>query len=140
MYSRSATTLAVVVSPGVSPYLARTLRGLAEQTRHRSLDPLRQEVGGKRLDGGQFAAGLAGAAESAVELRQQSRAVDREQQPALALTDRQQAIGSERANGSGKVRSALALDGGHADFHGFAVTEPGEDGAELARQPFGQPP
>ncbi len=28
-----ATTLAVVVSPGVSPYLARTLRGLAEQTR-----------------------------------------------------------------------------------------------------------
>ena len=28
-----ATTLAVVVSPGVSPYLPRTLRGLAEQTR-----------------------------------------------------------------------------------------------------------
>src|SRR5690606_11150734 len=29
----AATTLAVVVSPGVSPYLPRTLRGLAEQTR-----------------------------------------------------------------------------------------------------------
>ncbi|WP_324650865.1 glycosyltransferase [Georgenia sp. H159] len=29
----AATTLAVVVSPGVSPYLSRTLRGLAEQTR-----------------------------------------------------------------------------------------------------------
>lgn len=29
----ATTTLAVVVSPGVSPYLPRTLRGLAEQTR-----------------------------------------------------------------------------------------------------------
>src|SRR5690625_5121237 len=31
--SGTITTLAAVVSPGASPYLARTLRGLAEQTR-----------------------------------------------------------------------------------------------------------
>src|SRR5690606_33306 len=79
-----------------------------------------------------------GAAERAVELREEGGPVDREQQAGLAFARRQQAVRGQRADSVRQLGRGHPLRPGDMGFGRLAAAESRQRRAELARQPLAE--